>query len=380
MHSDPAAGVLWPRVIGQDRVKRLLLTARRQNRLAHAYLLHGPEGTGKDALALELARVLHCERGGDEACDACGSCARMATLQHPDVRLVTALPTGKGEQGEDSPTAKLASDDLEAVRAEYRAKAADPYHRVLVPRSTIIKISSIREVRREAPMGTSDGKRRVFIISRAEDMGDEAANTLLKTLEEPAGNSLLLLTSARPHALLPTIRSRCQQIACDPLTDEQIARALEERRGVPAEQARLTARLAAGSYGHALELLTEDLAQERAEVVSYVRQSLAGHAAEVGRYLDAFEGGKDRDAARRFLGLLLLWFRDALVLARGGAVINVDQTEDLRRFVERVGAERLPEVILAVERAVFLVDRNVYLKLIFWELTVLLRGMLLRTP
>ncbi len=98
-------------------------------------------------------------------------------------------------------------------------------------------------------------------------MGDEASNTLLKTLEEPTGECLFLLTTSRRDALLPTILSRCQQIRFDPLTEEEIAAALMERNGVAAEQAALVARLANGSYTRAVELLGDDLQEERAHVV-----------------------------------------------------------------------------------------------------------------
>jgi DNA polymerase-3 subunit delta' len=190
---------------------------------------------------------------------------------------------------------------------------------------------------------------------------------------------MLVLTSAHPHALLPTIRSRCQQIACDALADEAIARALVERRGVAPDQAHLVARLAAGSYGRALDLLDEDLARERSEVLHFIRHAVGGHPVAVARFLDDFSGARDREAAGRFLGLLLLWFRDALVMVRGGSVINVDQTEDLRRFVDRFADADLVGVILGLERAVFLLERNVYIKLVFWDITVLLRRLILRS-
>ena len=87
--------MIWPRVIGQERVKEALLAARSRGRLPHAYLFYGGEGVGKDALALELARVLRCERGGDEACGSVLRASAMATLQHPDVRLIIPLPVGR---------------------------------------------------------------------------------------------------------------------------------------------------------------------------------------------------------------------------------------------------------------------------------------------
>lgn len=377
MPSDAHAGVLWPRVIGQERAKRILQRTIASRRLAHAYLFHGPEGVGKDALALELARVVHCERGGEEACGECDSCRRLDTLQHPDVKLVVALPVGTNEESGDPPLARLSPADIEAIQAEYRRKGLHPYHRIALLRANTIKINSIREVRREAAMAPSSGRRRIFIVSRAEEMSAEASNTILKTLEEPAGQAMLILTSSQPDALPATIRSRCQHVRLDLLTEGEIAAALQERDGVEAGRAGTVARLAGGSYARARELLEEDLAAERDEVVAFVRSALAGHTGNISEDAERLGRSKDREGARRFLRMTLLWFRDALVLSHDGPVINVDQTEDLRRFVARFPGAPLPEVIAEIERSLFLLDRNVYLKLILIHLAVRLKHMIL---
>jgi len=368
---------LWPRVIGQERVKRILVRSIASGRLPHAILFDGMDGVGKDAMALELARALHCEKGAVNPCGVCGSCVRIEKLQHPDIRLITALPTGKNEGGDDPPLLRLSPEDMKTIQEEYLRKGENPYHRITIPRANIVKISSVREIRREAAMSTSAGGRRVFIISRADEMGDEASNTILKTLEEPAGNSLLILTSSRADALLPTIRSRCQRIRFDLLTEQEIATALLARRGVPVERAALVARLAEGSYQHATELLEEDLGQEKAEVVAFIRAALAGNASSVIEAADRRGSAKERDAARRFLLLLLHWLRDALVLTRGGTVTNLDQADDLGKFTARFPHADLTAVVSAVERSLFLLERNVYIKLIFLHLAVRLRQLIL---
>ncbi len=367
----------WPRVLGQQRVKNLLLSALAHHRLPHAYLFYGGEGVGKDALALELARVLHCTRGGEEACDVCDSCARMATLQHPDVKLVVPLPVGKGEQSDDLPLAKLPDAEVRVIQEQLRLKGANPYHRISIPRANIIKINSIREIRRECSMTTTDRRRRVVIISGADAMGEEASNTLLKTLEEPSGDTMLILTTAHREALLPTILSRCQNVRLDPLRQEEIREALVSRNGVDAARAELVARLANGSYTRALALLDDDLLQQRQEVVAFIRSALATGAVQVSGAVDALAETRNRDTVEQFLTLMLMWFRDALVLARGGTVINLDQQDDVRRFLERFPAADLLQVLAEVERAISLVDRNVYIKLVLLRLAVRLKALIL---
>jgi DNA polymerase-3 subunit delta' len=364
---------LWPRVIGQDRVKRILLAAIRAGRLPHAYLFYGADGVGKDAMALELARVLHCEQNGTTACGVCPSCERAANGTHPDIRIVVPLPVGKNESSDDDPLAKLNETDLRAVQDELREKTSNPYHRVSVPRATIIKINSIRDVRRESTMSTFDGRRRVYIISPADAMGDEAANTLLKTLEEPSGDCMLILATSRRDALLPTILSRCQNVRFDPLTETDLMEALIERNSLDGETAGFIARLANGSYTAALGLLTEETLQERAFVPSFVRHLLGASVLPMIEDVERFTAARDRAAVERFLSLLLMWFRDAMVMTRGGRIINVDQEEDLRRFTARFPQADLLRAMADIERALSLVDRNVYIKLILLQLSVQLR-------
>jgi DNA polymerase-3 subunit delta' len=373
MPSETLPALLWPRVIGQVRVKRTLLSALRTGRLAHAYLFYGPEGVGKDATAFELARLLHCERGGEEACGSCESCVRASTMQHPDIQLITALPTGKSEEKDDPPLAKLSPDDLATVQEEYRKKGEDPYSRMDIPRALVIKISSIRDVRREAALTSYGGKKRIFIISHAEDMEDAAANALLKTLEEPSSDCLIIMTTANREALLPTIVSRCQQVRFDPLREDEIAQALQERQGVDPSHASLIGRLANGSYARALELLQTDVFEERAFAVDFIRDALAGNAARVIENAERIASWKSREQVQRFLLTILMWFRDALVLSQGGTVINLDQQDDLRRFLARNPEADITTAMAETERALSLLDRNTYIKLVMYTLATRLR-------
>lgn len=376
MPSDPAKNI-WPRVIGQHRVKKIILNSLRSDRLPHAYLFYGAEGVGKDAMALELARVIHCMTGGDHACGSCASCLQLDSLQHPDVRFIVSLPVGKGEKADDPPLAKLSEDEIGLIRDQLRLKGKNPYHRIRIPRATVIKINSIRDVRREASMSTTDGRRRVFIISRAEEIGTEAANTILKTLEEPSGKTMLILTTANKEALLPTIISRCQGVRFDPLTEIEVRSALIDREAADPRKADLVTRLGHGSYTRAMELLEEDLSDEREQVVGFIRHALGRNLVDFVSVIDSTLAGADREQVSRFLQLVLIWFRDALVHSNGGAIVNIDQQTDINRFTTNFPDANLPQVIRDVEHALFLVERNVYIKLILLQLATKLRRSIL---
>jgi DNA polymerase III subunit delta' len=364
---------MWSRVIGQDRVKQLLFQALMNNRLPHAYLFVGGEGVGKDSTALELARVMHCEKSKMEACGTCASCVKMASMQHPDVRFVVALPVGKGEKSDDPPLERLALSEIKVIQEQYKLKGENPYYRIAIPKASIIKINSIRDIRRESTLSTSGEGRRVVIISRADEMGDAAANTLLKTLEEPGGNTMFILTTSHRDMLLPTIISRCQIVQFDPLTEQDIRTALVDRIGVDVTNAALIARLANGSYTKGIELLQDDVADQRKQVVTFVRAVLGNNTVTLIDIIDELCSAKDRDVIGRFLHLLLMWMRDALVLLQGGEVINLDQQDDLQKFVSKFPEADLFAVLAQVERAISLVERNIYINLVLLQLAVQLR-------
>jgi DNA polymerase-3 subunit delta' len=301
----------------------------------------------------------------------------MDLLRHPDVHLVVPLPRGKDEGNDDGPLDKLTEADVLAVQEQLRLKGGDPYHRVVIPRATVIKVNSIREVRREASMTTSDHRRRVTIVTRAELMNDEAANMLLKTLEEPSGDTMLILTTAHREQLLPTILSRCQLVRFDQLSEREILTALTGRSGVDQAHAAVTARLANGSYTRAVELLSEDLLGLRRDVVQFIRHALTPGAAALLDDVDRLTESKDRELIRRFLLLMIVWFRDAMVLASGGSIINVDQQEDLGKFVARFGTADVPRMLNGLERALSLLDRNVQARLILINIALLTRASVL---
>jgi DNA polymerase III subunit delta' len=363
----------WNDVIGQQRVRDILLSAWRQERMPHAYLFHGSEGVGKDAVALELARMVCCEQGGEDSCGECPSCIRLKTLSHPDVRFIMALPRGAGEQSGDDPMGGLTGPEVKAVQEELQKKAANAYHTIALPRANAIKINSIREMRRLAALSKNDGGWRVFIISEADGMEAEASNTLLKTLEEPPPRTLIVLTTSHPDQLLPTIHSRCQKVRFDPLTDEDIEAALKERFGVEASSAPLAARLGNGSVTRALDFADGDLGKVRGEMIEFLRLVVTHRVAPMIDAIKDLSEEKDRDRVIRFLRLMLMWFRDVLAHKHHRPVINADEEATLAKLVRNLPLADVPGAMQAVEDAISLVDRYAYIPLTLLQLSVRLR-------
>lgn len=362
----------WDAVIGQQRVKELLQRAIAGGKVAHAYLFHGGEGVGKEAMAIEFARVLNCEKKQPTACGACASCRKTNPLQHPNIRLIFPLPVGKSEKSGDDPIRVLSEEQVAAVQEQLALKAQDPYYRVAVPKANFIKVNSVRFVRRQAAMSRFEGGKNVFIISPADAMNAEAGNSLLKTLEEPPSDSVFILTTSRREQLLPTILSRCQLVQFDPLSEEELREALIARMEVEPEQAVLVARLSEGSYSTAVEMLSVDMVREREGVVQFLRLVLGSQRAALSKEIEAIGSTGDRSVVVRWLKMLQAWLRDALVLRDlgEGAMPGGDPSTELASFVSKFPQADLPEALECVERSIALVDKNVYLPLILTGLSI----------
>ncbi|HEY4612569.1 MAG TPA: DNA polymerase III subunit delta' [Bacteroidota bacterium] len=358
----------WNRVIGQPRVKELLRRALQNKQIAHAYLFYGGEGVGKDAVAIEFARALNCEKQSDEACDMCASCKKFDGMKHSNIHFIHALPVGKNEVKGDNPVGVLTESQVEELQEQLQRKAENPYHRISMPKATFIKINSIREIKRQSSLTMFESGKKVFIISRADDMNAEASNSLLKTLEEPSSNTVLLLTTSQRDTLLPTIISRCQMVQFDPIDESEIRDHLIAREGVEREQAGLIAILSEGSYARAVELLSVEIKDEREGAVQFMRAALSARPSLLFPEIEKLSAGSDRTAVERALRMLQAWLREALVVRERGGSQNGEVYEDVRRFIERFPNANLAVALESVETSIALVGKNVYLPLILTNL------------
>lgn len=295
-------------ILGQARPIGILQHAITSGRAHHAYLFAGPDGVGKRLVARAFAQALLCVHNNGDACGVCTHCARIAQDQHPDVLM------------------------LEPDRSKTRP---------------IIKIDAIREITRQVHFKPYEGRRRVVLIDGAEAITEEGSNALLKTLEEPSGETLFVLITPQDRLLLTTIRSRCQLIRFAPLARGQVQEILLAR-GIDPQTAQVAAAFSEGSPGAALGLCEEGALEHRRELLQSVAElergdklailSLAQSMANKGQELPA-----SLDALQSF-------YRDvALVIAGAHAerVVNVD----LKAAVERSAAE------LTLEQALGHIER-----------------------
>ena len=278
-------------IIGQEKAKVLLGKALRKGTLGHAYLFRGPAGVGKKRTALTMAAAINCQAPRDiEACGICPACRKLAAGSHPD--LLTIQPDG-----------------------------------------AVIKINQIRELKHALTLSPFEARFRVIILEDVHTMRREAANSLLKTLEEPPADNILILTADDPGDLLPTIISRCQVIAFHALPYEAVARALMAESDLTAETAATLAAVAEGSLGRAKLLLDRELLDLRQAVVDNLTRHLPGQPEAVPAILRLAESAADlKENLTEFLGMLRLWFRDLLLLKAGGPE-SLMGSRDLREFL-----------------------------------------------
>ena len=178
---------------------------------------------------------------------------------------------GKSEKNGDDPINVLSEAQVAEVRDQLQMKAKDPYKRMELTKANFIKINSVREIKREAAMSVREDGEKIFIILNADMMNAEASPSFLKTLEEPLSGTIFLLTTSAKDQLLPTIISRCQLIQCDLLSDAEIETALIDSNSVDKSNARLVAQLAHGSYSNARRLSSQNMVEERKDVVEFMR-------------------------------------------------------------------------------------------------------------
>lgn len=311
-------------VVGHQWAVDMLRRGLAQARVRHAYLFTGPAGVGKRTLAAELARALLCQQP-DPPCGQCRHCQLAARGSHPDLLTVEPVVSGR------------------SVRA---AK---------------IKVEAVRQVIYGLTLKPIEASRRVARLLNFHSANAEAMNAFLKTLEEPPGQAVILLTAERADDLLPTIVSRCEVVALRPLPLETVREALITRWGAPAERADLLARLAQGRLGWAVRAQADEAGLlARAQRLDDLSALLAGSRVARFAYAErlAREGSLDR--IQETLDLWQGYWRDVLLAAAGAAapLANPDRQDAIQQVAQQVAVETARRVIVGLRQTADRLERN----------------------
>lgn len=328
-------------VIGQARAVGFLQRALVTGRVAHAYLFSGPSGVGKRAAALAFAQALNCDmkqRSADscqltaaqDGCGACRACRNIAKGLHPDVQVIE-------------------------------------------PDGATVKIEQIRTLEADAALVPYEAQWKVFVLNSAERMTEQAANALLKTLEEPARGTMFILLTGTVSALLPTIVSRCQIVTFSPLPHGQIEALLREK-GMESSRARLIASLSRGSIERAFSPEVASLPATRDLLLEGVGRGLHDGPAALVELAEKL--AKDREKLQQQLEILSAWLRDLMVAKASGRtdwLVNDDRGDAIVRQAEGAPMDAILDGLRAVHAAMDNLVRNANPRLSTEDLLLRLR-------
>ena len=347
-------------VFGHEDVRRDLARAVARGELPGSLLIHGPAGVGRQTLARWLARLLVCEAADASGpCGECRACMLALDLQHPDIHWFFPLPRPKGASSPE----KLA-DALEEARFEaLDERRRDPLYQPPADEPAGLYLAQVRTLRKLGSTRPAMGPQQVFIVADAEllvpqEASQEAANALLKLLEEPPPATSLILTATEPDALIPTIRSRLLPVRLRPFPEREVRTFLRDRTDADDEAIRLAARLGRGSIGRALAFLPDEDGDSRADRLrstarGWLDAALAPSPTERFAAAHAERPAGARGKFGETLDFLGLWLRDLAAVAAGAEdqVVDVDAVDSLKQLADRVRADEIPAAIQRVEAA-----------------------------
>lgn len=312
-------------LLGHEWAVDMLLQHAAHDEIRHAYLFCGPPGLGRRTLALRLAQALNCTKplAPGVPCGLCRDCKQIEAMQHPDMNVIQADTEGG-----------------------------------------TLKVDQIREVQRSLSLKPYQSKYRVALFLRFQEANDNAANALLKTLEEAPAHAILLLTADTPEQLLPTIISRCEILRLRPLPIEAVVSDLIYR-GVDEERARLIAHISGGRPGYARRLVDDvSLLEKRDERLNDLQALLPAPRVEKFSYADKLS--KDKDAMRQAITIWLSYWRDVMLRVAGAEtpLINIDRNMEIEFLAGRLDLSTARRVVSELENALEKMDRNVNSRLL----------------
>lgn len=315
----------------QPLASRIITNSIKKDRISHAYLLHGARGTGKEAIAQLIAKNLFCEKlAGVEPCNQCNACRRIASGNHPDVHWVE--PEGKS-----------------------------------------IKIEQIRNLQKEFSYSGMESTRKVYVIKGAETLTVNAANRILKFLEEPSKQTTAIMLTENSHAILPTIRSRCQIIDLQPLNIVQFERKLVEN-GLSESTAKLMGALT-NNLDDAIARSNDEWFATARKIVVQLIEMFADNPQDVYLFIHNHwvVHFKERNEQEEGLDLLLLGFKDVLYYHIGNEsemVFFTNQEQLLEKAALSFSQEELLTYLNAIMQAKRKLKQNVNPTLVMEQLTL----------
>ncbi len=368
----------WQHIIGHNLQVRILQKAVSSGRLAHAYLFTGPEGTGKESIAFELAKVLNCENGTTAyetgSCGTCRSCREIDSFMHPDIEYVFPVESAILEKNDPAKAEnKRTIDARERYESLIEQKKRNPYFTPSMDRSMGILTEQVTALQQKASFMPAENGKKVFILSQPEKLHPSAANKLLKLLEEPPEHVLFILISSRPESVLPTIRSRCQALKFSRIKPSDLDHWLKTAHPeLQDEMHRFITSFSRGNLNVAAEMVnsakeggseTFEGIAARDRAVDFLRKVLSPNKlANVISDTEELSKNLGKQEVTALLGSLLLFFQDIhhrMIDPDWSLLNNPDLGEAIDRFVRNFPDPDFYTVSTVTEEAIRSIQRNV---------------------
>lgn len=330
---------------GQERTQNFLLQALKNGCLASSLLFIGPSGVGKSLMAKFLAKCVNCLDNNDGACGRCSSCLKIENMNHLDVYWF--------EKDKDG-IVKVNGQEINLPSESEEEK-----------KSKAIKIKHVRFLEERTQVRPYEGKKKVFIISEAQNLTPEASNALLKTLEEPPADSLLILTTAHADQLFPTILSRCQKFFFPVLNPEALKEILIKDYKIEERIAHFLAYFSEGRIGKSIQFSQTDILKRKNFFLDNFLRAFSSH--------DYFDNNffENKEGLNEGLEILLNWFRDILLLKIGWEVrqlVNSDRGRELQLLKDKYSFSDLQEILSDIILTLKLLQQNINAKISFFAL------------
>jgi len=303
-------------IIGHSDIIDKLRNIIKSNRIANAYIFAGPSDVGKEFVAINFAKALNCTEVKEDSCDHCVSCRRIDDENHTDVRIIR-------------------------------------------PEGAKLKIEQMRFLKRQGSYKALESEYKIYIIAEADKMTIEAANSMLKTIEEPSGDTLFILLTSNYNSILPTIRSRCQLIRFSLVSQKLIQEGLMKQLGIPESNTKILAIRSQGKPGKALKMAHEK-SKELDDETSWVLPILTQR--DKGRLLQAFKRAEEMSKIEDSPDVILSWYRDLLMIKNGcpkHLLIHNDENNQLEQIAQSYSVIELENLITMTLNIQNLIQRNI---------------------
>jgi len=324
-------------ILAQDHIIDHFKKAIEADHLSHAYIFTGQDGIGKTLFAKELAKALNCKNNESDSCNSCPNCIRVEGHNHPDIFW---------------------------IEREEKAK--------------FIKIENIRNLQNSVKLSPLESDHKIFIIKDADRMNEEASNCLLKTLEEPAPNTIIILIANSMTPIKDTIRSRCQIIRFHPIPTHIITNQLTDEANADASMIEWISRFSNGSLGNALDLLDDNYYKMNDDIVTRMSEPDMDNLVFAEEIIDSYLSSGDsleerRETLKIILHCILQFYRDLLIVRiRDGhdvqrekiPLFNEGRKDALQRHVNHLTQEQIITIIDEILESIKYIDFNLNISLL----------------